>query len=177
MITEANLFEFAKKAASLYCRKFSAWEQYDDAVQEVCLRLLKNRDCWANDEKVVIRQELLGLVRWYQNEKGLRRKNRIAQVDFQTEDLSTTDEKQIALNDRRDLFERAMVNGRFFEEEKEILRLAIDKIKTREEIAKDFRISKREIEWLIKKFAKELCKLSEEPLEGERERFPLLYIE
>lgn len=177
MITETNLFDFAKKVASLYCRKFSAWKQYDDAVQEVCVRLLKNRGCWEWDERRVVRQELLGLVRWYQNEKGLRRKNKIAQIDFQVEDLSTTDDKQVARDDRRDLFEKAMVNGRFFEEEKEILRLAIYKIKTRKEIAKDFRVKKREIEWLTAKFAKELCKLSDEPVKDERDRFPLLYLE
>ena len=62
MIDESNIFRFAKKVASFYCSKYNNWDQYDDAVQEVCIHLLENRSHLEKSEKILYRQEFLRLV-------------------------------------------------------------------------------------------------------------------
>ena len=75
MISDANVLDFARKCASLYCNRRNAWLSYDDALQDACLYLLEHRDRWADPEKVLKIRVVGELVRKYQNEHGLRLKN------------------------------------------------------------------------------------------------------
>ena len=73
-LEEEKIFEFAASCARAYCKKYRAWGQYDDAVQEVAVFLLENRSLWSKP-RAVLRQRAVGvLVRNYQNERRLRTK-------------------------------------------------------------------------------------------------------
>ena len=71
---ESRLFEFAQSCAKAYCARFWQPSQFDDATQEVCRFMLKNRDKWNRPDGALKRRCVLRLVRWYQEINGLRRK-------------------------------------------------------------------------------------------------------
>lgn len=174
MLNEVDLFDFARKVATFYCRKHNKWDDYDDAVQEVCVHLLKNRAHLEKSERVLYRQEFLHLVRWYQDSNGLRRKHKIVRADYPVSDLSICGD---ILNDKEEayaLFEIAMKNGSFCAEERDILWELIYKA-NRDEIAKSYGISNREVLRMKKKLEVELSRLSDVPVKGEKERCPLLF--
>ena len=174
MIDESNIFRFAKKVASFYCSKYNNWDQYDDAVQEVCIHLLENRSHLEKSEKILYRQEFLRLVLWYQNSNGLRRKHKIDRSDYPVSDLSTDGSVSNEKEEAYALFEIAMTNGSFCAKEREILWSLIYKA-SRVDIAKSYGLSKREILRLKKKLEVELSRLSDVPVKGEIESCPLLY--
>lgn len=173
MLSEVDLFEFAQKVATFYCRKHNKWDDYDDAVQEVCVHLLENRSYLEKSEKILYRQEFLRLVRWYQNTNGLRRKHKIVRADYPVVDLSIGDEE----NEKEEvnaLFEKAMSNGSFCDKEREILWKLVYRI-SRDEISKSYGISNKEVLMLKKKLEVELSRLSDAPVKGEVESCPLLF--
>ena len=173
MISEVDLFEFAQKVAAFYCRKNNRWDDYDDAVQEVCVHLLENRSHLEKNECMLRRQEFFRLVRWYQDSNGLRRKNKIVRSDYPVVDLSIGDEEN-EKEEVNSLFERAMSNGSFCDKEREILWKLIYRI-SRDEIAKSYGISNKEVLKLKKKLEVELSRLSDAPVKGEVESCPLLF--
>lgn len=174
MLSEVDLFEFARKVATFYCRKHNKWDDYDDAVQEVCVHLLENRSYLEKSEKILYRQEFLRLVRWYQNSNGLRRKHKIVRADYPVSDLSTDGDVPDDKEETYSLFEIAMSNGSFCSEEREILWKLIYKT-SRDEIVKSYGISNKEVLRLKKKLEVELSRLSDAPVKGEVESCPLLY--
>lgn len=174
MLSEVDLFEFAQKVATFYCRKHNKWDDYDDAVQEVCVHLLENRSYLEKSEKILYRQEFLRLVRWYQDTNGLRRKNKIVRADYPVSDLSIDRDVSYEKEETYTLFEIAMSKGSFCSEEREILWKLIYKT-SRDEIVKSYGISHKEVSRLKKKLEVELSRLSEVPVKGEIESCPLLY--
>lgn len=174
MLSEVDLFEFAQKVATFYCRKHNKWDDYDDAVQEVCVHLLENRSYLEKSEKILYRQEFLRLVRWYQNTNGLRRKHKIVRADYPVSDLSTDSNDSNDKEETYALFEIAMKKGSFCAEEREILWKLIYRI-SRDEIAKSYGISNKEVLRLKKKLEVELSRLSDSPVKGEIESCPLLF--
>lgn len=173
MLSEVDLFDFARKVATFYCRKHNKWDDYDDAVQEVCVHLLENRSQLEKSECILRRQEFFRLVRWYQDSNGLRRKHKIVRADYPVVDLSTDDEEN-EKEEVNSLFERAMSNGSFCEKEREILWKLIYRI-SRDEISKSYGISNKEVLRLKKKLEVELSRLSDAPVKGEIESCPLLF--
>lgn len=181
MLSEVDLFEFAQKVATFYCRKHNKWDDYDDAVQEVCVHLLENRSHLEKSEKILYRQEFLRLVRWYQNANGLRRKHKIDRSDYPVSDLSTDGSVSNEKEEAYALLEIAMTNGSFCAKEREILwsliykASRVDIVKTDGLSKKTYGLSKREILRLKKKLEVELSRLSDVPVKGEIESCPLLY--
>lgn len=79
-LTEDTLFEFAQDCAKVYCARHAAWRRYDDAVQEACVFLLRQRDKgkWETLSKPQLMfRTVNALVRWYQQEKRIRNKFRV----------------------------------------------------------------------------------------------------
>ena len=95
MLNDDSLEQFATRCARLYCKRYSCWEQFDDAVGESCLFLLKlkAKGYWETlAPRELTRRTVLRLVRWYQDEHKLRSKNRptiIAIID----DLEDADDR------------------------------------------------------------------------------------
>lgn len=174
MISEVDLFEFAQKVATFYCRKHNKWDDFDDAVQEVCVHLLENRSYLEKSEKILYRQEFLRLVRWYQDTNGLRRKHKIVRADYPVSDLSTDSNDSNNKEETYALFEIAMSNGSFCEKEREILWKLIYKA-SRDEITNSYGISYKEVLRIKKKLEVELSRLSDSPVKGEVESCPLLF--
>ncbi len=176
MITDVNLFDFAQKVATTYCKRYGSWEQFDDSVQEVCVRLLENRRYWNMDARLLIRQEVLSLIRKHQNANGLRRKTRIEIVAYDpSREAQPTTEHDDETLESCELFEIATRKARLTDFEIDLVKKGISGEETRETIAKEHGVTVYRIEQLIKTTTVELCKLCDEPVKGEVESCPLLY--
>lgn len=110
---ESRLFEFAKSCAKSYCARFQQPSQFDDATQEVCRFLLKNRDKWNRSDGELKWRCVKRLIRWYQELHGLRRKKNkpLVRVDAPLEMVESRDGENEE-NDARlynlDLIQRAI---------------------------------------------------------------------
>ncbi|MGN0930600.1 MAG: hypothetical protein ACI4NP_02655 [Thermoguttaceae bacterium] len=176
MITDLNLFEFAQKVATTYCKHYGSWDQYDDSVQEVCVRLLENRRYWNMEGRLLLRQEVLALIRKYQDSKGLRRKTRIEVVEYDPKyETQQTTERDDDTLESRELFTIATRKARLTEYEIDLVKKGVSGAQTRETLAKEHGVTVYRIEQLIKATTIELCKLVDEPVKGEKELCPLLY--
>lgn len=172
MLEEDKLFEFAKECAAIYCQRRSAWSQFDDATQEACLFLLKNRDKWTLPQKFLRKQTVFALVRWYQNERRLRRQRKLERVDMPTETLFDANEQEQKI-EAREIVELAIANAK---ETSGIFRDYLEGRTLREIAEKHGTTTWRALE-VVKNVKREIAKLSDEPLEGEKEECPLLYPE
>ena len=165
-MTDDQLFPLAQKCASAYCSKFGSWAQFDDATQEACVFLLRNRTKWSLPENELRNRTVLALVRWYQNENGLRRKSRLQRVDFDVEKIEAEETENAA----RAVIEAAL--ERFDEKE-----LILDLITGagRKQVAEKYGVRLSEVDRIYKEFKTELCKFSNKPVKGEIESCPLFY--
>lgn len=75
-MTSDAVFLFAKYCANIYCKKFKSRRQVDDVTQQACLLLFENRDKWGLSDSKLRSRIIWDLIRWYQNEHGLRLKKR-----------------------------------------------------------------------------------------------------
>lgn len=166
-MTDEQLFPFARACASAYCARYGAWSQLDDATQEACVFLLKNRAKWNRSESALRNRTILALVRWYQNENGLRRKTRLQRVDFDVENVPATDKE----DDARAIVEAALER---FPDEEAIIRDLIAGA-DRKTVATNHKVRLSEVDRIFKEFKSELCKFSDQPVKGEEESCPLLY--
>lgn len=164
-MTDDQLFPLAQKCASAYCSKFGSWAQFDDATQEACVFLLRNRTKWSLPENELRNRTVLALVRWYQNENGLRRKSRLQRVDLDVELVEERKDDALAIIDAA--LER-------FPYEQGIIRDLIAGF-DRKTVAKNHKIRLSEVDRIFKEFKSELCKFSDLPVKGEKESCPLLY--
>ena len=164
-MTDDQLFSFAQKCAKAYCSEYGAWSQEEDAVQEACVFLLKNRAKWDLPDSTLRTRTVLALVRWYQNENGLRRKTRLQRVDLDVELVEERKDDALAIIDAA--LER-------FPYEQDIIRDLIAGF-DRKTVAKNHKIRLSEVDRIFKEFKSELCKFSDLPVKGEKESCPLLY--
>ena len=113
MLTEDRLFDFVKKCASSYCRRYG-FKQYDDARQNAAAFLLSRRDLW-NSSDAYLKIRVYGyLIRTYQNAAGLRRKKRLLQtgrVDERTVDARDCYAEIDNRDEARYLITRAAINA------------------------------------------------------------------
>ena len=172
MLTETCLFDFARTCALAYCRRYAASEQLDDATQEACLFLLKNRLLWERSDSYLRFRTFYALVRWYQDERRMRARRRLVRAEAPVE----------LVHDAVDAASRM--------EAREIVDIAIERAKdvsgifreyltgaTQHEIASRRGLAESAGKEVIERVKTEIKKLSDEPLEREEERCPLLYPE
>lgn len=176
MITDVNLFDFAQKVATTYCKRYGSWDQFDDSVQEVCVHLLENPRYLEIEERLLLRQEVLSLIRKYQNSNGLRRKTRIEIVAYDpAHEAQPTTERDDDTFEASELFELATRKARLTDFEIDLVKKCVSGEQTRETLAKEYGVTVYRIEQLIRATTIELCKLSDEPVKGETESCPLLF--
>lgn len=106
-MTDNDVLQLAQESARVYCRRYSSYENYDDAVGDACVYLLEHREKWDQEPRKLKRRVVGELVRGYQRAHGLRLKRppiRVA-LDFETptKNEGRTTEKSIS-----DVVERAL---------------------------------------------------------------------
>ena len=175
---ESDVFSFAVECARIYCARFKCWEQLDDATQEASLYLLQNRDRWNRPRNYLRKRVVYELVRKYQNESGLRRKNKLRKVELDVLQLARKKREPDAnAVEALEIVEEAIKDGKL-EQDREIVELIVDGW-TRSEIAEKYDVKFWEISDVYKRFLRALQKiaaLDKEPTEQEKKDFPLLYL-
>lgn len=156
MIDDASLFDFSRSCAASYCRRFGA-SDLDDATQEASLYLLQIRDKWNKPRNYLRKRVVFALVRKYQNEKGLRRKNRIRRIDLDVFLIAEKIKDKTQSEDARRAVDEAIRNAGL-EYAREAIELLIDGW-TRKEVRQRFGIKFREVSEIWKSFLREFHKL------------------
>ena len=173
MIDDATLFDFARSCAREYCRRFNS-TNLDDATQEASLYLLQHRDRWNRPRNYLRKRVVYELVRRYQNESGLRRKNTLRKVELDVFQLSKKKREPDAdAEEAREIVEEAIRNGKL-EQDREIVELIVDGW-NRTRIARKLALPFCDVSDVYKRFFRELRKF-DEPSEQEKKDFPLLYL-
>lgn len=186
-VTDANVFDFAQMCARVYCKRYSCWEQFDDAVGESCLFLLKlkAKGYWETlAPRELTRRTVLRLVRWYQDEHKLRSKNRptvIAIID----DLEDADDRIERLErdeENLSMIRRAVNNANCVD----CLDVILDVVRGEriEDTARKHKMKSSSLRRIYKRFLFELNKLdrkrgvkiinAEDATEDEKKSCPLL---
>lgn len=164
-IDDENLEVFARKCAAAYCRRFSNWNQLEDATQDAAVFLLANRDKWSKPAPVLFRRTVGQLVRNYQEERKLRTKSPIRIVSGDV-DRATTKNETAEVDERLDsngetdprwsIIERALRQPDFTPNERDIIRAILRGDQTNDAIATAFRRSPGRISQIFSKF-KTVC--------------------
>lgn len=153
-MTSDAVFLFAKYCANIYCKKFKSRRQVDDVTQQACLLLFENRDKWGLSDSKLRSRIIWDLIRWYQNEHGLRLKKRPTRVDcFPLESCRSTYRETKRIDDR-DMIEVAIERAGLAKYRGVVLDL-LDGYK-RYEIAKRRGISPARVTELLEKFESEM---------------------
>lgn len=176
MIDDATLFDFSRSCAREYCRRFNS-TNLDDATQEASLYLLEHRDRWNRPRNYLRKRVVYELVRRYQNESGLRRKNRLRKVELDVFQLSRKKRDDPDAEEAREIVEEAIKDGKL-EEDREIVELIVDGW-NRTRIARKLELPFCDVSDVYKRFLRALKKieaLDDEPSEQEKKDFPLLYL-
>jgi len=172
MIDDATLFDFARSCAREYCRRFSS-TNLDDATQEASLYLLEHRDRWNRPRNYLRKRVVYELVRKYQNESGLRRKNKLRKVELDVFQLTRKKREDPDAEEAREIVEEAIKDGKL-EDVREVVELIVDGW-NRKQIARKLGVPFRDVSEVYKTFLRELKKYGE-PSEEEKKKFPLLYL-
>ena len=172
MIDDATLFDFSRSCAREYCRRFNS-TNLDDATQEASLYLLEHRDRWNRPRNYLRKRVVYELVRKYQNESGLRRKNKLRKVELDVFQLSKKKREDPDAEEAREIVEEAVKDGKL-EDVREVVELIVDGW-NRKQIAKKLGVPFRDVSEVYKTFLRELKKF-DEPSEEEKKKFPLLYL-
>lgn len=172
MIDDATLFDFSRSCAREYCRRFNS-TNLDDATQEASLYLLQHRDRWNRPRNYLRKRVVFELVRRYQNESGLRRKNKLRKVELDVFQLSRKKREDPDAEEAREIVEEAVKDGKL-EDVREVVELIVDGW-NRKQIAKKLGVPFRDVSEVYKTFLRELKKYGE-PSEEEKKKFPLLYL-
>ncbi len=169
MIDDATLFDFSRSCAREYCRRFSS-TNLDDATQDASLYLLEHRDRWNRPRNYLRKRVVYELVRKYQNESGLRRKNKLRKVDLDVFQLSKKKKRDDPdAEEAREIVEEAIKDGKL-EQDREIVELIIDGW-NRTRIARKLALPFCDVSDVYKRFLRELRKF-DEPSEEEKKRLP-----
>lgn len=107
-MTSDAVFLFAKHCANIYCKQFKTRRQIDDVTQQACLLLFKNRDKWGLSDNKLCSRIIWDLVRWYQNEHGLRLKKRPTRIEDFPLELCRSPYREMKRIDDRDMIEVAI---------------------------------------------------------------------
>lgn len=165
-MTDDKLFEFAKECAAAYCRKHGDASQFDEATSEACDWLLSNRHLWTLPKGALKWRTVRRLVRWYQDEHGLRKTSPTSFVDV---DEYANDVRLSSKEDARllcyieqqevdDLVIRAATQawllGVF-----DLVRAWVLELGTREELSARFGIPLSSLDRMRRRFKRELKKL------------------
>lgn len=172
MIDDATLFDFSRSCAREYCRRFNS-TNLDDATQEASLYLLEHREKWNRPRNYLRKRVVYELVRKYQNESGLRRKNKLRKVELDVFQLTKKKREDPDAEEAREIVEEAVKDGKL-EDVREVVELIVDGW-NRKQIAKKFGVPFRDVSSIYKRFLRELRKFKE-PSEQEKKDFPLLYL-
>lgn len=172
MIDDATLFDFSRSCAREYCRRFNS-TNLDDATQEASLYLLEHRDRWNRPRNYLRKRVVYELVRRYQNESGLRRKNKLHKVELDVFQLTKKKREDPDAEEAREIVEEAIKDGKL-EDVREVVELVVDGW-NRKQIAKKLGVPFRDVSEVYKTFLRELKKYGE-PSEEEKKKFPLLYL-
>jgi len=172
MIDDATLFDFSRSCAREYCRRFNS-TNLDDATQEASLYLLEHRDRWNRPRNYLRKRVVYELVRKYQNESGLRRKNKLHKVELDVFQLTRKKREDPDAEEAREIVEEAVKDGKL-EDVREVVELIVDGW-NRKQIAKKLGVPFRDVSEVYKTFLRELRKF-DEPSEEEKKKFPLLYL-
>ena len=164
-LNDGNLEEFARKCAAAYCKRFSNWNQLDDAQQDAAVFLLANRDKWHKPAPVLFRRTVGQLVRNYQEERKLRTKTPIRIVSGDVDRAAAKDETA-AVDERLDsggepdprwtIIERALRQPELTPAEREIVRAILRGDQSNDAIAATFHKSPGRISQIFSKF-KTVC--------------------
>lgn len=173
MIDDATLFDFSRSCAREYCRRFNS-TNIDDATQETSLYLLEHRDRWNRPRNYLRKRVVYELVRKYQNESGLRRKNKLRKVELDVFQLTRKKREDPDAEEAREIVEEAIKDGKL-EDVREVVELIVDGW-NRKQIARKLGVPFRDVSSVYKTFLRELKKYGE-PTEQEKKDFPLLYLE
>ena len=177
MIDDATLFDFSRSCAREYCRRFNS-TNLDDATQEASLYLLEHRDRWNRPRNYLRKRVVYELVRKYQNESGLRRKNKLRKVELDVFQLTKKKREDPDAEEAREIVEEAVKDGKL-EDVREVVELIVDGW-DRKQIAKKLGVRFCDVSEIYRRFFQELRKYDdadEEPTEQEKKDFPLLYLE
>ena len=172
MIDDATLFDFSRSCAREYCRRFNS-TNLDDATQEASLYLLQHREKWNRPRNYLRKRVVYELVRKYQNESGLRRKNKLHKVELDVFQLTRKKREDPDAEEAREIVEEAVKDGKL-EDVREVVELIVDGW-NRKQIAKKLGVPFRDVSEVYKTFLRELRKFGE-PSEEEKKKFPLLYL-
>ena len=172
MIDDATLFDFSRSCAREYCRRFNS-TNLDDATQEASLYLLQHREKWNRPRNYLRKRVVYELVRKYQNESGLRRKNKLHKVELDVFQLTKKKREDPDAEEAREIVEEAVKDGKL-EDVREVVELIVDGW-NRKQIAKKLGVPFRDVSEVYKTFLRELRKFGE-PSEEEKKKFPLLYL-
>ena len=172
MIDDATLFDFSRSCAREYCRRFNS-TNLDDATQEASLYLLEHRDRWNRPRNYLRKRVVYELVRKYQNESGLRRKNKLHKVELDVFQLTRKKREDPDAEEAREIVEEAVKDGKL-EDVREVVELIVDGW-NRKQIARKLGVPFRDVSEVYKTFLRELKKYGE-PSEEEKKKFPLLYL-
>ena len=158
MIDDDNLLSFAQSCALEYCKRFGS-KELEDATQDAAIILLSFRAYWDRPRNYLRKRVIFELVRKFQNEKGLRRKNRLRKVELDLSGLSEKKSDETQTAKAREMIAQAVQNGRL-EYAREIVELFVDGWK-RKDVARLYGVSFREISEIYDRFVHELKKLDD----------------
>ena len=115
-MTEDEVFDFAKKAAAIYCRRYNSRDQYDDAVGDATLYLWQNKDLISNISRAeLMRRVICCLIDKYRSlNKDRRNKKPVVRSDKLIDYVADDRARVEVIDDReeaRKLVAQAAVNA------------------------------------------------------------------
>ena len=158
---DSRVFEFATQCAKAYCAKFKDPTQLDEAIQNSAIFLLENRKIWGRPDGFLRWQTILNLVRIYQKEHFLRRKERPSRREWGDDLLEIRDARlEFYLEEAEvsDLIRRAIVQGSLTPIG-DAIELLARRLKTRREVAREYGVSTAKLDRRFARFKLELKKL------------------
>ena len=172
MLNDDDLYDFAKSCAYSYYRRFGS-SDLEEATQDAALYLVENRENWTKPRNYLRKRVVFVLVRKYQNEKGLRRKNKIRKIELDVFLLAARLKDETNRDEARSLIDSA-IRSAGLEYAHELIELLIDGW-TRKDVRKRFNVSFREVSEIWNSFLYELKKTSFFDPETDKELHPLFY--
>lgn len=151
---ESDVFSFAVECARIYCARFKCWEQLDDATQEAALWLLRNRGKWNLRKSSLKNAVVFALIRWYQNENHLRRKNPPERVEFPLEGIATDSTNEL---EAREILDAAIVNAGV-EKYRSVVWACVHGEKMKN-VAKEYGLSIWRVQWILERTRREFLEL------------------
>ncbi len=178
MLEEKDVFQFAERVAKSYCARVNNYRNIDDAVSEACVFLLEHRDQWNRPPQWLYRRAVGQLIRNFQNEHGLRRKNRAfytENYDLQTHAETVEVDAPKRTDARIRIIERALKQPDFVEYAEVVRDIVAGMART--DIALKHNITQGRISQIFNRFKTVCQRLDEErePTHEDKTKYPLLF--